>query len=147
MKNYYINKFYALLLIPALTILGCSDLGSLANNSGYGTNSNSGSYDPYYRDYRYDDYRYRDEAERTRQERIRLEREREHIEDERRRLELERIRREAEHREHEHRSPNVIKFERCPSGFSPSEQKCSKEERKRGCKDMRLPSGLGCVKR
>lgn len=35
----------------------------------------------------------------------------------------------------------------CPSGFSPSERKCSNEERRRGCKDMRLPSGLGCVKR
>jgi hypothetical protein len=35
----------------------------------------------------------------------------------------------------------------CPSGFSPSEQKCSPEERRRGCKDMRLPGGLGCVRR
>jgi hypothetical protein len=37
--------------------------------------------------------------------------------------------------------------ERCPSGFYPSEQKCSVEERRRGCKDMRLPGGLGCVRR
>jgi hypothetical protein len=37
--------------------------------------------------------------------------------------------------------------ETCPSGFRPSEQKCSPEERRRGCKDMRLPNGLGCVKR
>lgn len=37
--------------------------------------------------------------------------------------------------------------DRCPSGFQPSEQKCSVEERRRGCKDMRLPSGLGCVRR
>jgi hypothetical protein len=37
--------------------------------------------------------------------------------------------------------------ETCPSGFRPSEQKCSPEERRRGCKDMRLPGGLGCVKR
>lgn len=37
--------------------------------------------------------------------------------------------------------------ERCPSGFHPSEQKCSPEERRRGCKDMRLPGGLGCVRR
>lgn len=35
----------------------------------------------------------------------------------------------------------------CPAGFRPSEQKCSQAERARGCKDMRLPSGLGCVKR
>ena len=37
--------------------------------------------------------------------------------------------------------------DRCPAGFRPSEQKCSVEERRRGCKDMRLPSGLGCVAR
>lgn len=37
--------------------------------------------------------------------------------------------------------------EQCPAGFRPSEQKCSVEERRRGCKDMRLPGGLGCVKR
>ena len=37
--------------------------------------------------------------------------------------------------------------DRCPSGFSPSEQKCTPQERQRGCKDIRLPSGLGCVKR
>ena len=37
--------------------------------------------------------------------------------------------------------------ETCPSGFKPSEQKCSNAERKNGCKDIRLPSGLGCVKR
>jgi hypothetical protein len=35
----------------------------------------------------------------------------------------------------------------CPPGFRPSEQKCSPEERRRGCKDMRMPSGLGCVRR
>lgn len=37
--------------------------------------------------------------------------------------------------------------DRCPPGFRPSEQKCSPAERQRGCKDIRLPSGLGCVKR
>jgi hypothetical protein len=42
--------------------------------------------------------------------------------------------------------PNVPTGQ-CPSGFRPSEQKCSPAERLRGCKDMRLPSGLGCVKR
>ncbi len=40
--------------------------------------------------------------------------------------------------------PQPAAAERCPSGFSPSEQKCSVEERRRGCKDMRLPGGLGC---
>ena len=37
--------------------------------------------------------------------------------------------------------------DRCPAGFSPSEQKCSQQERRNGCKDIRLPSGLGCVNR
>jgi hypothetical protein len=37
--------------------------------------------------------------------------------------------------------------ERCPAGFSPSERKCSPDERRRGCKDIRLNSGLGCVSR
>lgn len=43
------------------------------------------------------------------------------------------------------RAPSVR--ETCPPGFSPSEQKCSNDERRRGCKDMRLPGGLGCVRR
>jgi hypothetical protein len=42
---------------------------------------------------------------------------------------------------------NPARQDQCPAGFRPSEQKCSVEERRRGCKDMRLPSGLGCVKR
>lgn len=37
--------------------------------------------------------------------------------------------------------------ERCPAGFQQSEQKCSSEERRRGCKDVRLNNGIGCVKR
>jgi hypothetical protein len=34
----------------------------------------------------------------------------------------------------------------CPRGFTPRERRCSDAERARGCKDMRLPSGQGCVK-
>ena len=34
----------------------------------------------------------------------------------------------------------------CPRGFSPRERRCSDAERSRGCKDMRLPNGQGCVK-
>lgn len=37
--------------------------------------------------------------------------------------------------------------ETCPPGFQQSEQKCSPDERRRGCKDMRMPGGLGCVRR
>lgn len=41
----------------------------------------------------------------------------------------------------------AVEKEHCPAGFHPSEQKCSPEERRRGCKDIRLSGGLGCVKR
>jgi hypothetical protein len=34
----------------------------------------------------------------------------------------------------------------CPRGFTPRERRCSDAERSRGCKDMRLPNGQGCVK-
>lgn len=37
--------------------------------------------------------------------------------------------------------------DRCPPGFVASEHKCTDRERRNGCKDVRLPSGLGCVKR
>jgi hypothetical protein len=43
--------------------------------------------------------------------------------------------------------PPAAVREECPPGFRPSEQKCSPDERRRGCKDIRLPGGLGCVKR
>lgn len=34
----------------------------------------------------------------------------------------------------------------CPSGFKPSERSCSPDERKRGCRDMRVgPNNMGCV--
>ena len=44
-------------------------------------------------------------------------------------------------------NPPARRVESCPAGFSPSEQRCSPEERRRGCKDIRMDSGLGCVKR
>lgn len=99
--------------------------------------SSGGYYDPY--PSRGDDYRY----ERERRERRELDRERDRLEDERRRLQEER---ERERDRHTAPPPRPAP-ERCPSGFSPSEQKCSREERRRGCQDMRLPGGLGCVRR
>jgi hypothetical protein len=34
----------------------------------------------------------------------------------------------------------------CPPGFTPSETRCSPEERKRGCHDQRVgPNRIGCV--
>lgn len=37
--------------------------------------------------------------------------------------------------------------EQCPQGYQQSERKCTNEERRRGCKDMRLKNGIGCVRR
>ena len=37
--------------------------------------------------------------------------------------------------------------ESCPTGYMTSERGCSDQERQRGCQDLRLPSGLGCVKK
>ena len=121
-------------LAAAILLGGCADIGDPyysppPSYGGYG-----GGYDPYYRD---DYYRER-ERERLRREQREVDRERERLEDERRRLERE--------RESNYNRPPPPR-ETCPSGFSPSERKCTPEERKRGCKDMRLPGGLGCVKR
>ena len=108
---------------------GCAEL----NDPGYGSGSSYG--DPYYDNSYYD-----------REERRRLERERDRLEEERERLERERER--ADH--HRPSAPPVARQpvrESCPSGYSPSERKCSNEERRRGCRDIRLPGGLGCVSR
>jgi hypothetical protein len=78
-----------------------------------------------------------------RRERRDLERERERLEEERRRLEREK---NAQPIPPAYTRP-APPPDRCPPGFSPSEQKCSPEERRRGCRDMRMPSGLGCVDR
>lgn len=123
-----------LLLLGSIT--ACTDLGdpyySPPPSYGYG-----GGYDPYYRD----DYYSERERERLRRERRELERERDRIEYER-----DRIDREQE-KYNRPPPPPPPREERCPSGFTPSEKKCTPEERRRGCKDMRLPGGLGCVKR
>jgi len=125
------------LLATCLGFAGCAglnDLGGGYPNSGY----NSGGYD--------DDYYRRRDSERNWDEKRRLERERERLEEERRRIENDRY----------HTPPPISRPvppiyqpapERCPSGFSPSEQSCSPSERARGCKDIRTPSGLGCVRR
>ena len=111
----------------------------------------------------YDDHDYWREREREhdREERRKIERERERIDRERKRLDDER-RNEDRHRDEERRRDDdrgrrdedrkpaprpQPKVESCPRGYSPSERKCSSEERKKGCKDIRMDSGLGCVKR
>jgi len=119
-----------LLMIGVIvSFAGCAEL----NDPGYGSGSSYG--DPYY-----------DSAYYDREERRRLERERDRLEDERERLERERERAESQRPS----APPVARQparESCPSGFSPSERKCSNDERRRGCRDIRLPGGLGCVSR
>lgn len=124
--------------------VGCAQLndpnGYGYNQPSYGYGGQPGYYggSPYYGG----GYGYPSQGSYDRRERERLERERERLEDERRRLEEERRR--------EQQAPvynRPPREERCPAGFSPSEQKCSREERQRGCRDMRLPGGLGCVSR
>ncbi|MBX7137956.1 MAG: hypothetical protein K1X83_08235 [Oligoflexia bacterium] len=139
MNDMQLNKLFG--AVMALAILafasGCTDL-----NSPYYPSSQGGYNDPYYdRGSRYDDYYYNRERDRARDERHELERERRRAEETRERLEAER------ERAREARRPPPPRQEHCPSGFSPSEQKCSDKERKHGCRDMRLPGGLGCVSR
>ena len=109
-----------------------------------------GGYDPYYRGSNYDDYYERRRRREYYSERRELEKERRQLEKERERLERERERNYKEKK----KAPPVYAppkktpvRERCPAGFSPSERKCTKKERRKGCKDLRMPGGLGCVKR
>lgn len=143
MKNLPLILSLSLLsLISIFTLSGCVDL-----DDAYRSPSSQGRYDDYRRD-GYNDRRNDWDRNSTRDERYRLEQERERAEAERRRLEDERRRAEEERRRDSWRPPPQVRVEEhCPSGFSPSEQKCSKEERRRGCRDMRLPGGLGCVSR
>ena len=106
--------------------------------------------DPYYpsspsrgysNSYDNDDYYRNRERDRIHHDKHELDRERDRIENERRQLE------EQRRRERDAYRPPPPREDRCPSGFSPSEQKCSSDERRRGCRDVRLPSGLGCVSR
>ncbi len=81
-----------------------------------------------------------------RREQRELDRERRRLEEERERLERERQRQQEPPTYMPPASRQPIQ-DRCPPGFSPSEQKCSPEERRRGCRDIRLNSGMGCVDR
>ena len=123
-------------------------------------------YDPNYRgvynnDYRYgSDYRrerYNDrERERLRDERRSQDREWERLERERARLDRERERvREQGNRRPPARPPvasrpqqsQSAQSNRCPQGFKKSNRRCTNKERKNGCKDLRTPSGQGCISR
>lgn len=136
-------------ILKLFIILITCTLFSCVESSDYGRYPDSRDRydDPYYRGSGYDDYENRREWERNRRERDRIEREKDNLNYERERLREEQRRREEESRRAPVMAPPMRREERCPSGFSPSEQKCSVEERRRGCKDMRLPGGLGCVNR
>lgn len=121
-------------------IIGCAELNDPGYGSGYYGRDRGGYYDDGY--YGRDDYRRHRDWERHRDERRDIDRERDRLEDERRRLEEERRR-----RDYHPPASSVPRRETCPPGFSPSERKCTSEERKHGCKDVRLPGGLGCVHR
>lgn len=121
---------------------GCAGLNDGYPGGGYYGGGPSGYYGggPYYGD----SWQDRRERERLRDERERLERERERLERERNRQPV--------YVPPSYQPPVISQRpppqqDRCPAGFSPSEQKCSPAERRRGCKDIRLPSGLGCVNR
>jgi hypothetical protein len=109
-----------------------------------------GGYDhPYYGS---DDYSRHRERERMHEEHERLERERERLEQERRRVEHEEqeLHRQQEHnrqQQAQHAPQQQPLQTHCPPGYVQSEQKCTDKERKHGCKDVRLNSGIGCVHR
>lgn len=145
-----INYTRAIILfsLVAISSLGCSELGNglggYGGDSGPGVNYGSrggygyGGGDPYY------------EQQRNWQQQREIDRQREDLERQREQIRKERW--EAEHIarppiEHFPIQQPPRREEHCPSGYSPSENKCSSEERKHGCSDMRLPGGLGCVRR
>ena len=141
MKNLdNLKSLFKISLIATIVgLAGCINDPSY-NGGGYGYD------DPYY-DYDRNDY-YRDRERDARRDRYENQRERERLENERRRLEEERRR----ERENQYRPPppppqRAPAQDRCPAGFSPSERKCTAQERKKGCRDIRTPGGLGCVSR
>jgi hypothetical protein len=62
-------------------------------------------------------------------------------------LERERLERERQNLENQREQSSRAVREECPPGFQRSERKCTDQERRRGCQDVRTPGGLGCVKR
>ena len=119
---------------------GCVDLNSANRpyDSGYG---NYGGYgDPYYGRDRHHDW------DRERRDREKWERRNDRWEQERRRHDEDR-----KHDDH-HRAPppppppmpTRVPELRCPPGTHPSTHRCTKEERKRGCKDYGAGDGRGC---
>jgi hypothetical protein len=123
----------------AVALFGCANLNDpyFPPGGGFGTG-------PYYGG---SQFGYGDDFYRNQRERERLDRERDRIEQERWRLERERDQQYQRPYQPPPPSRPAPSQDRCPPGFSPSENKCSQDERRRGCRDIRLPSGLGCVSR
>ena len=145
-------KSAALLLV--LATAGCAELNdpyySGSRNGGYG-----GYNDPYGSDDRWRYEQGRRDAEREAEERRReerhewreRERDRQRAEDERRRYEELRAQQEAQRQYQQHQQQQQQQQERCPSGFHETSRKCSDDERRHGCKDIKTPSGLRCINR
>jgi hypothetical protein len=129
----------ALSLIALLALPGCAEL----NQPGYP--SQGGYYDSGYGGYHndgygsHDNYYGHEKHERWEEKR--------HEQEERAEREAREHQRDEESRRHHEQEPPRRVEEHCPSGFSPSERKCSNDERRHGCQDIRTPSGLGCVRR
>ncbi len=88
-----------------------------------------------YDDYRDDRSRTRDRIDEARDERYELEREVERNRELRAQIERERVQQQSAAVEH------------CPQGFVPGNYRCTNEDRRRGCKDMRMPGGTTCNSR
>jgi hypothetical protein len=136
LKQGTIYMIRILMLFVLMVLLSaCAGLNDPYSSDPYGR-------DPYgsrgYDDYDRDDYY---EKRRRDRERYELEQERRRIREEKEQL--------REERERERNRPPAYsqppKEDKCPSGWYPSDRKCSDKERKRGCKDMRNSSGTLCV--
>lgn len=129
-KSKQAGNFLTALILILLAAVTSSCVAP--GNNYYPASSGGYGYDPYYDNNR---------------ERDRLERERDRLERERWEFERERQRQQQPVYQPPPPPARVPQPDRCPPGFSPSEVKCSPQERQRGCKDLRTPGGLGCVKR
>jgi len=149
-SSQFLKAFRSLVVAVVFSVVGCAQMsdpnGYGFGNGGYPYGGPGPGYGPapgpYYGNQPYYGNGYGNNNF-DRRERRELERERERLERERERLERER------EKQPQYLPPPMPRptQERCPPGFSPSERKCSPDERRRGCRDIRLNSGLGCVAR
>lgn len=144
MKIKHLLSNITLVLIGSVFLSSCVPMD---NNGGYNNGAYNGGYgNPYYGGPgNYNSGYPGNPAWGYNRERDRLHAERERLRDERRRLEDDReSMREAE--EARRRQEEARKNDRCPSGFYRTEKRCSKEERRRGCQDLKSPGGNACLR-